>query len=543
LTNSINKRSSEKASFDAGTANIADGTASGYGCKGLPALRRFSYFSWPNYARISHRFLLAYCLSAALSIAAAQILLLTVLAFWTLTVLREGFHISVSPQERSTPSAARLLVAPILSWLLAEVIASLCGIDPLRSLTEVVKSSVFLLLPFAVVSSFLSVPLGTRCVLGRLESYIAAFLLGQSVAALHTVLVALLDFDVPMLLPGAVTESGQLVLIIPLILATAFYALSSESLRGGGLNISLFGIAIPPHLYAGLFFTALLVVAWPGAILLDDSSVGTLVFRLLALAAVLLLALPPLRRGAPSMKRKLGEASKDLQRELFQLVWPAAALLFAALLINLKRGPWLGVFVELMVIGYVLSKRLLFWSATLTFFLLLALSPARTRMENLEEHFAISGGRKEMWNLGAEIVQRYPLGIGIHNARYMRELDPAIPAAHRHMHNNFLNVTVETGWIGLCAYLWWIFTLLSMSFGMWRESLRAKDRISRQLGVIALCLGVGLLGWQVAGFVEYNFGDGEIRLIALFFMGMIMTLRYLLPAAACTTPESKSFAP
>jgi hypothetical protein len=32
------------------------------------------------------------------------------------------------------------------------------------------------------------------------------------------------------------------------------------------------------------------------------------------------------------------------------------------------------------------------------------------------------------------------------------------------------------------------------------------------------------LGWQVAGLVEYNFGDGEVRFIAFLFIGFLLTL-------------------
>ena len=486
-----------------------------------PSCFGWALFNWNAYSRYAHRFLLAYCLSAALSIAAAQTILLLLIASWVITVVCSGSFVDLNSRKLKVPLS---IAAPMFSWFLIGAVTAVSGIEPLRSLLEVFRSSVFLLLPFAVLCSFFPQESGKLDLLGRLESYIAAVLLGQSIAAMHTVLCVLGNYQIPMLLPGAVTESGQLVLVIPLLLASTFYALSTDALKNQ-LNVSLFGVRVSPQLYAGVFFMTLLVIAWPGTILLDDASFGTVVFRLLALVGVLLLAIPPLRRGAPSIRDKIGRASKTLHVELFQLLWPAAALLFAALLINLKRGPWLGVFVELLVLGYFLSKRLMFWSVAVTFFVLLTLSPARMRVENFDEHFAISGGRQEMWNLGFEIIQRYPLGVGIHNARFMRELDPAIPHTHRHMHNNLLNVAVETGWIGLGVYLWWMFSLLRLAFSMWNNSRNGKDRISKQVGVISLCLGVALLGWQVAGLVEYNFGDGEIRLIALFYMGLLLTIQ------------------
>lgn len=474
----------------------------------LNAARGGKLLSPESFSVYSHRILLAYCLTAALSIAAAQSLLAALIVYWLLLggPRRLG-------QNR--------LSAPVLAWVAVNVISALAGIAPWRSFVETAKASLYLLVPFAVYASCSSVTLSRRQFLGRLESYVTALVLGQCLAAVHTICSEVVGSEIPLGIPGALTESGQLVLIIPLLLSAAFYAFATQ--EKSDLTFALFGREIPPQLYAALVFGCLLVVAWPGAILWEELAMGTLLFRMLALVAALALAAPVLRRGMPHLKGKFGGASL-LPLDLFQLLWPASALLFAALLINLKRGPWFGVFVELIAIGFLLSRRLLFWSVLLSFFLLLTLSPARTRVANMNEHFSIGGGRKQMWELGAEIAQRYPLGLGSNNARYMRELDPSIPETHRHMHNNPLNVLVETGWMGLMTYLWWIFSALALSVTCWTRSRESKDRTVKQLGVFALCLGLALLGWQVSGFVEYNFGDGEIRLIAFLYMGLLLAI-------------------
>ena len=144
----------------------------------------------------------------------------------------------------------------------------------------------------------------------------------------------------------------------------------------------------------------------------------------------------------------------------------------------------------------------------------------------LPEHFVIRGGRQVMWEIGADLTKRYPLGLGPDNASYMRTLDPSIPHQHGHMHNNFLNIAVESGWLGLMAYLWWIATVIMIGAKSWFSTFKLKesDKDLSELGVYALCITCGLIGWQTAGLVEYNFGDGEIRLIAFFLIGVLLAI-------------------
>ena len=471
-----------------------------------------------NFSNAAHTLIIAYCLTAALSIALAQSILALLLAIWLL------------PSTKAEKLDKRLL-APIIAWFLVTVLTGVTSLDPGRSIVEAIKGGAFLLIPFAVADSFLRSPLTSLEYMRRVEGYFAALIAGQCLAGLHTIFSDGAGFSLPSILsvPGQMTESGQLVLIIPLLIASGVFAINHSGLRDN-LQISLFGYHIPPTLYSGTLAFLLLFISWPGEILGTDAANVTLLPRILALAAALLLVIPPLKRGVPLVQEKLlggatfGGELYGPRKELFQLLWPAATLLVTALLINLKRGPWLGVFAEFILLGFLLSRRLLFWAVVVSFAAVLTLSPARARLSELDEHFNIAGGRRMMWSLGEELLQRYPMGIGLNNARYIRVLDPSIPFEHRHLHNNLLNVTVETGWLGLAAYLWWITHICWTGIAAWSCSLSSKDRLVKQFGYLTLFLSVGLIGWQLAGLVEYNFGDGEIRLIAFLYMGLIAAL-------------------
>ncbi len=465
-----------------------------------------------SFCKYSHYFFLLYTLCAALSIAASQIILITLLIYWIVLLISN---------KEARISFDRTYISPFFFWFVICIVSALVGISPIRSTIEVLKTSIFLLLPLVVFYSFNAVYLSTREYLLRIESYIVGLIIGQSIAALHSILTEAFNLNLPRLLPGAVTESGQLVLVIPLALLSIFYFFTSSKEQK---KIKIFNFEIPPIFFAGLMFAMFLIIAWPDAIMGEETLVQSNNHRYFALLVVIILSFPLIRRGTDSLKDKLFGKTKVLNIELFNLVWVVAALLFAALLINLKRGPWFGVFFELLVIGFLLSKRLLVWSIVIAAFLLLTLSPARERIFNVQDHFNISGGRKVMWELGIELSQRFPLGLGLNNAKYMQELDDTIPYEHRHMHNNLLNILVETGWIGLGIFIWWMFLIFKMGFGIYLYSQTQNDKLRTQLGLLALCLTAALVGWQVSGFVEYNFGDGEIRLIAFFFMGILFVV-------------------
>lgn len=47
---------------------------------------------------------------------------------------------------------------------------------------------------------------------------------------------------------------------------------------------------------------------------------------------------------------------------------------------------------------------------------------------------------------------------------------------------------------------------------------------SKRIGQLGLFLSISFFGWQLAGMVEYNFGDGEIRMLTLFMMGILIAV-------------------
>lgn len=191
-------------------------------------------------------------------------------------------------------------------------------------------------------------------------------------------------------------------------------------------------------------------------------------------------------------------------------------ILGLALLINLKRGPWLGVIAGSAVFLSIISKRILltFFAVVLAIFVFVA--PVRERVLVSYEHFSITGGREAIWDIGSELAVRYPLGIGYDNSYVLRKFSTEIPQELRHFHNNILNILVETGWLGLFVYLWWILSILRSSWTDYANSFRQ---------ILSRALGCAVVAWQAAGLVEYNFGDSEIFILLMIILGVLSHLK------------------
>jgi O-antigen ligase len=192
----------------------------------------------------------------------------------------------------------------------------------------------------------------------------------------------------------------------------------------------------------------------------------------------------------------------------------ALGIMLIALLVNLKRGPWLGAAVGINLLFVFYRPKLIIPFLAATAILILGVEPIQTRLAASLNHFFIGGGRSNIWNVGLDLVAQYPLGVGYDNSRVMQTYDALIPHNLKHMHNNFLNLTVETGWIGAALFANWLLHISRHLLSV--RSLPTETVLARGL----LC---SIVSWQVAGFVEYNIGDTEVLLIVLFLVAVVLT--------------------
>lgn len=190
-------------------------------------------------------------------------------------------------------------------------------------------------------------------------------------------------------------------------------------------------------------------------------------------------------------------------------------ILLSALLFNLKRGPWMGVFFSLLILFGCHARKFIFPFILVSVLSVLSFSEIYYRLADSLQHFFIHGGRNEIWQIGLDFITRYPLGIGYGNSPILRNFSDSIPPELRHFHSNILNILVETGWIGCSAYIWWLYEIFSTMF---RFSEKTPDIILIRSLVLAL------LSCQIAGIVEYNIGDSEVMLVNYLICGILSAL-------------------
>ncbi|MEZ4754395.1 MAG: O-antigen ligase family protein [Bdellovibrionota bacterium] len=333
--------------------------------------------------------------------------------------------------------------------------------------------------------------------------FIAALAIGQSIAALHTVLQTGFPETFKRLFIGEVTEAGQLAISVPLLFGAALFlilinkeeewlkSMTFHILRGSILIISL-------ALFA--FHTAL------NCSIESLSLISAIILGFIGWA--LITGFKTLHKNPVPVGLKL----------LCSTVLP---IVIAGLVSNLKRGPWFGAFCAGILLILLYKRRLIpvvLFGAALAWWI----DPIHQRILGSYNDFVIAGGRSEIWEIGAEMLLKYPIGIGYENSDLLRTFSQQIPPELTHFHSNPINIAVELGWVGLFLYLWWVFETCKPLFS------NARTKIS-----LGIAISAALLSLQLAGLVEYNFGDSEVIIIAYILVG-------LLPYSLRTTNSSMS---
>jgi O-antigen ligase len=182
-------------------------------------------------------------------------------------------------------------------------------------------------------------------------------------------------------------------------------------------------------------------------------------------------------------------------------------IIIGALIFNLKRGPWFGVTATLFLLAFSLKHRKILRLLLPTLLISYLIPAVKLRVDAAITHFMLAGGRQEIWEAGFEIIKRYPLGVGFENSRFFHFYTYYVPENLTHLHCNILNIIVESGFIGGSLYLFWL-------IAAGRELLTYREE------PLALATFLAIFSWQLAGLVEYNFGDSEVLYLAFALLGL-----------------------
>jgi O-antigen ligase len=370
---------------------------------------------------------------------------------------------------------ARAIYTPLAFFLITAVVSSLAGLAPLRSMTSL-GSLIFFSLTIPLFATQ-AAPYQTAL----------ALIAGQTMAALHTFIDASTPYHLPKLFLGKVTESSQLTLTIFVAIGAAL-ALRPKILSNA-LSLRILGASV-------LTTLTLSLLGFQG-----EANLSSLAIICLALAALISCA----------VSYRIVLQAPEQGRAALLIALCCLPLLISALILNLKRGPWLGVLIGASILCLWYARRFIAPIVLGAIVLAVSVAPIRERIADSYDHFTITGGRSTIWRIGLELAADYPLGIGYHNSGILRNFAPEIPPELKHFHNNLINIAAETGWLGLGLFIWLCLSIVRLA---WRDRANA----------LAVAAGCGIISWQAAGLVEYNFGDSEVTILVWILIGLLLRL-------------------
>jgi putative inorganic carbon (hco3(-)) transporter len=186
------------------------------------------------------------------------------------------------------------------------------------------------------------------------------------------------------------------------------------------------------------------------------------------------------------------------------------ALSSVFMLLTYTRSAIIGAVLGLLVVGVLQSKRLLAGMAVVAVCALLAMPQLSSRFTTLSDSgstYASDGNtlawRLDYWTEVLPLAKRNPVtGIGL--GQTARETD-----AEKQPHNDFIRAFVETGLIGLGAYL----ALLAALVATGIRAVRASPRGSFGRGV-----GIGMLGCALAFIADSLSANVISNVVTLWYM-------------------------
>ena len=201
------------------------------------------------------------------------------------------------------------------------------------------------------------------------------------------------------------------------------------------------------------------------------------------------------------------------------LALSVGTLLTICLFLTLTRQAWLGVMAGGVFLLFIRQKKLIFL-APLIISIVVALSPQAVKdrvisMANLKDRTL--GIRMELWSGGWEIFKDNPIiGCGFKcvdkvYSNYPKHAE--ILGKYKGLHNNFLQLGVDVGFLGLSAWI-----------GIWAaffiKIYRRKPSLDDETRWIFLGSVAATIGFLSGGFFEVNFYDSEVIMLMYFLMAL-----------------------
>ncbi|TKJ33597.1 hypothetical protein CEE39_03695 [bacterium (candidate division B38) B3_B38] len=232
--------------------------------------------------------------------------------------------------------------------------------------------------------------------------------------------------------------------------------------------------------------------------------------------------------------------SKGVRRKIYFTI--ALAVMFGGLVVSYSRGPWIGLLCSVLLLAGMKGKRVLLITILVLvslnlslFYLNLGRSSVMVRSifrlhpdgepSSLLPYLQSNKERLLMWRSGFQILSDNPRylvsGIGMHALQKIYPEYRSPEAQHQnlwHLHNNFMQILVTRGLLGLTAFLW---IFLVWWKRIWRGFRDSPPGIEK--GVLAGSLA-GVAGFLVSGLTEYSWGDTEVLMLLYCILGITIAI-------------------
>jgi len=205
------------------------------------------------------------------------------------------------------------------------------------------------------------------------------------------------------------------------------------------------------------------------------------------------------------------------------------AVMILALLFSLTRGVWVAYVVVLFLLGIVRGgKTLLGVAGGIVLLGGLLFSAGAGVQERAWKAFDLKEnlGRSQIWLANWDMVKERPLfGWGYGNYRKFR--DPyyqRYPKADHsgHAHNSFLQIAVDSGLVGLAAFLAFFVVLLRTGW----QAYRLLPPTAEPLRSFALGAWLSIIGFLIGGMTQHNFGDAEVVIVMWTVAGLLAKMHH-----------------
>ena len=216
--------------------------------------------------------------------------------------------------------------------------------------------------------------------------------------------------------------------------------------------------------------------------------------------------------------------SRGQHRRIRIAAFVAFPVTLVALFLSFTRSSWLGMICAVPIILLLQRRRLLpVCFALLLLFYLLMPAPYKGRIESIwDPGYRTNVHRLQMIEGGWRIFkEHWIIGVGPIDLAELYEEQKPEGTVHvfGHLHNNFINVAVTLGVIGLTAFLYLWYAFLRLMMGNLRSGIPPPERawVAGSIGALA--------GFLVNGLFEWNFADAEVITLIYIIIGSNVAIR------------------